>query len=137
MLIFHIAEPDDWRQARADGTYTTSTRGRTLAEEGFLHCSRFEQVATVLDAAYGDVDGPLRLLVIDTAKLESPLRLDEVPEAGDVYPHIYGPLNASAVVDELPLSRNSSGVWQLPPMSTLTPRGQPPSVRGKRSARAR
>lgn len=119
MLIFHIAEPDDWRQARADGAYATSTRGRTLAEEGFLHCSRFEQVATVLDAAYGDVDGPLRLLVIDTAKLESPLRLDEVPEAGDVFPHIYGPLNVSAVVDELPLSRNSSGVWQLPPMSTI------------------
>ncbi|MEJ7689528.1 MAG: DUF952 domain-containing protein [Nocardioidaceae bacterium] len=119
MLIFHIAEPDDWQQARADGTYTTSTRGRTLAEEGFLHCSRFEQVTTVLDFAYADVAGPLSLLVVDTEKLDSPLQLDEVPEAGDVYPHIYGPLNVSAVVDELPLSRNSSGVWQLPPMSTI------------------
>ncbi len=118
MLIFHIAEPDDWQRALADGAYTTSTRGRTLAEEGFLHCSRFEQVATVLAAAYDDVDGPLRLLVIDTANLASPLRLDDVPEAGDVYPHIYGPLNVSAVVDELPLSRDSSGAWRLPPMPT-------------------
>ncbi len=109
MLIFHIAEPDEWQRALADGAYTTSTRGRTLAEEGFLHCSRFEQVATVLDAAYDNVDGPLRLLAIDTAKLASPLRLNDVPKAGDVYPHICGPLNVSAVVDELPLSRDSSG----------------------------
>jgi len=28
MLIFHIAEPDIWQRARADGAYTTSTRGR-------------------------------------------------------------------------------------------------------------
>lgn len=118
MLIFHIAEPNDWQQARADGTYTTSTRGRTLAEEGFLHCSRFGQVTTVLNFAYADVAGPLSLLVVDREKLESPLQLDEVPEAGDVYPHIYGPLNVSAVVDVLPLSRDTSGEWQLPAMPT-------------------
>lgn len=121
MLIFHIAEPGDWQQARAGGTYTISTRGRTLAEEGFLHCSRFEQVPTVLDFVYADVAGPLALLVVDTETLESPLQLDEVPEAGDVYPHIYGPLNVSAVVDELPLRRDSSGAWQLPPMPDVPP----------------
>ena len=33
-----------------DGQYTTSTRGLTLAEEGFIHASTAEQVALVANA---------------------------------------------------------------------------------------
>jgi len=35
-FIYHIATAADWARARRDGAYTTSTRGRTLREEGFL-----------------------------------------------------------------------------------------------------
>src|SRR5579859_7433439 len=31
-LIYHIAAAADWEQALRDGQYTTSTRGRTLAQ---------------------------------------------------------------------------------------------------------
>ena len=41
--IFHIATVADWDEARRQGRYTTSTRGRTLAEEGFIHASRGDQ----------------------------------------------------------------------------------------------
>ena len=37
--IFHLAEPQAWTDAQANGAYAVSTRGRTLAEEGFIHCS--------------------------------------------------------------------------------------------------
>ena len=50
-LIYHIAEAADWEQARRDGQYTMSTRGRTLAEEGFIHASTAAQVPLVA-AAY-------------------------------------------------------------------------------------
>ena len=36
-MIYHIATAADWAQAQRDGQYATSTRGRTLAEEGFIH----------------------------------------------------------------------------------------------------
>lgn len=115
MLIFHIADPDDWRSARRDGCYTTSTQGRTLDEEGFVHCSRYDQLDGVLDVEYDDGPGPLTLLVIDTDRLDAPRRLDDVPEAGDEHPHIYGPLNTSAVIDVAHLARGADGRWQLPP----------------------
>jgi uncharacterized protein (DUF952 family) len=35
-FIYHIATASDWAQAQAAGEYTTSTLGRTLAEEGFI-----------------------------------------------------------------------------------------------------
>lgn len=95
--IFHLALPADWAAAQADGAYTTSTRGATLSEEGFIHCSSAEQVETVRGAFYADVDS-LLLLTIDTDLLTSPLRYDEVAP-GEVFPHVYGPLNLDAVVD--------------------------------------
>jgi uncharacterized protein (DUF952 family) len=102
MTIFHIAERPDWEAARASGgPYVISTRGRTLAEVGFIHASRDEdQARTVQHAFYADLDD-LVLLTID------PKGLDVRDEAvGDeVFPHIYGPLPIEAVIDVRPLPR--------------------------------
>lgn len=105
MRIFHIATAADWTTAKRSGSYQTSTLGRTLAEEGFIHASRREQVAGTFHAFYAEVREPLVLLAIETDRLDVPWREDEVD--GATYPHIYGPLNRSAVVDVQPL--NSDG----------------------------
>jgi len=97
-LIYHIAETADWEQAQRDGQYTMSTRGRTLAEEGFIHASREDQWRATKQRFYADVPEVLVLLEIDPALLTSELRIEEVPQAGDSFPHIYGPLNLDAVV---------------------------------------
>jgi uncharacterized protein (DUF952 family) len=102
MHIFHIATADDWAAAHRAGTYTTSTRGRTLEQEGFIHASRPEQVDGVWKAFYADAGEPLVLLTIDTDELTSPWQEDPVGE--DTFPHVYGPINASAVVHAEPLS---------------------------------
>jgi len=100
--IFHIATVADWEAAQESGSYTTSTRGRTLAEEGFIHASRAEQWPQVRRRFYADVTEPLLLLVIDTERLDVPLVEEEVP-GGESFPHLYGPLRPSAVVQALPL----------------------------------
>lgn len=111
-MIFHIAEPADWQAAQAAGDYRVSTRGRTLAEEGFIHASYRHQVLGVAEAVYADA-GPLLLLSIDPAALSSPVRDDEV-QPGIVFPHIYGPLNLEAVVAVTPLERGTDGRFVLP-----------------------
>ena len=103
MRIFHVAVRSDWEAARRAGSYTVSTRGRSLAEEGFIHASRGDQWQGVRERFYSDVDEPLVLLVIDTDRLRSPV-VDEVPEgATESFPHVYGPLNVEAVVQAVPL----------------------------------
>jgi uncharacterized protein (DUF952 family) len=101
MEIFHIATAADWAAAQRSGTYTTSTRGRTLEQEGFIHASRREQLDGVRKAFYADVGEPLVLLTIDTDGLTSPWREDAVGD--DTFPHVYGPINVSAVVSAEPL----------------------------------
>ena len=95
-MIFHVAERDRWAAALETGQYAESTRGRSLAEEGFIHLSTREQVAGVLDRFYVGVSD-LVLLHVDETRLPSPLRW----EGG--FPHLYGPLPVDAVVAVEPL----------------------------------
>ncbi len=111
-MIFHIAEEADWRAAQLSGDYRVSTRGRTLADEGFIHASRRDQVLGVAEAFYADA-GPLVLLSIDPARLSSPVRDDEV-SPGIVFPHIYGPIELDAVVAAAPLERGADGRFVVP-----------------------
>ncbi len=102
--IFHIATAADWRRTLGTGTYTTSTAGRTLEEEGFIHASRRDQVQGVFDRYYAGLGEDLVLLTIDPTRLtEADVRVEAVGD--DSYPHVYGPINRSAVVEVVPLDR--------------------------------
>ncbi len=102
--IVHLTERALWEAARARGTYEMSTRGKTLQEEGFIHCSTRAQLPKVASFLYGSYDGPdeVVLLVIDPDRLGVPLKY-EAPEPGaEAFPHIYGPLPVDAVIDVEP-----------------------------------
>lgn len=101
--IFHIATAADWTAALASGGYTTSTMGRSLVEEGFIHASRADQWQGVRSRYYADVTEPLVLLVIDTDRLTSPVVEEAAGDSGETFPHVYGPINPSAVVQTIPL----------------------------------
>jgi uncharacterized protein (DUF952 family) len=103
--IFHIAQRQVWETARDTGVpYTMSTRDLTLEQEGFIHCSgSMTQVEGVLSRYYADVDDELVLLVIDTGLLDAPVRLE--PAGDEFFPHIYGPIVPSAVIEVRPLPR--------------------------------
>jgi len=108
MPIYHIAFPADWAAAKSAGTYTVSSKGRTLAEEGFIHASQASQVAWVANRFYREDDG-LIVLVIDPGKLDAEVRDEAVPGLDLPFPHIYGPINPDAVTDVLPLRRGPDG----------------------------
>jgi uncharacterized protein (DUF952 family) len=104
-MIYHLAEQAHWQQALRDGSYTRSTRGRSLAEEGFVHASSEQQWPVVRARFYADVTEPLVLLHIDETRLSSRV-VHEVcdPETGETFPHVYGPIDVDAVVDTTELA---------------------------------
>jgi uncharacterized protein (DUF952 family) len=114
MTIYHIAYPADWEQATKEGEYRTSTRGRTLEQQGFIHAGESHQVEPVANMIYSD-DDELIVLVIDPKRLRSELRYDEVPGWADPFPHIYGPLNVDAVTKTLPLPKDPDGKFRFTP----------------------
>jgi uncharacterized protein (DUF952 family) len=110
--IYHIAARADWEQALADGSYSISTRGRTLAQQGFIHCSDAGQVAGVANFVFKGVDD-LVLLTIDPDKVHAKVQYDAVPDEPRPYPHIYGPINTDAVVDVRPFQPGPDGAFSF------------------------
>lgn len=104
MRIFHIATVADWDEAQRTGAYTTSTRGVSLEQEGYIHASRADQWEGVRAAFYADVTEPLVLLEIDTDLLDVSV-VEEVPAPGmtETFPHVYGAIAPAAVVAARPL----------------------------------
>ena len=93
--LFHLALKGDWQAAQTNGSYRISTRGMTLEQVGFIHCSWREQVDATYQRFYADA-GEVVLLEIDPAAVGVPLRADAIP-TGELFPHLYGPLNPAAV----------------------------------------
>jgi uncharacterized protein (DUF952 family) len=100
--IFHITTEAEWARAQAEGAYSASTRGLTLAQVGFVHCAFEEQVARV---AYVFFRGVARLLVLRIAidRLNAEVRYENLEGGHELFPHVYGPLNLDAIVGVMPL----------------------------------
>ena len=108
-MILHITTRAEWEAARALGDY----RLDTLDSEGFIHCSTPQQVLGPANALYHGQDD-LVLLVIDPAQLTAELVYEDCYEAGETFPHLYGPLNLDAVVRVVPFPPLPDGTFTLP-----------------------
>ena len=96
--VLHLAEVAHWQEALRTGEYRWSTLGRTLEEEGFIHCSTPEQVPGVLARYYATYAGDLALLTVDPGPARAPLQWDVVNTVtGERFPHVYGPITPDAV----------------------------------------
>jgi uncharacterized protein (DUF952 family) len=113
-LIYHVSFASDWDAARKVGEYRVSTRGRTLEQVGFIHCSQRTQVEPVANAVYKGT-GDLVLLGIDPDRVRSEIRYDHVDGWNDPFPHIYGPLNMDAVVEVSLFRPGPDGRFSFPP----------------------
>jgi uncharacterized protein (DUF952 family) len=94
--IHHLALRGDWESDPSE-PYTTSTLGKSLAGQGFVHCSFGEQVQRIADLVYRGRDDVL-LLELDPARLTVPIRIENLDGGEQSFPHVYGPINRDAVV---------------------------------------
>ena len=97
--ILHLIDQASWESAKP----TPEHRAESLATEGFIHCSQdINQMLKVANRLYsGRTD--LLALEVDSERLTSPVKR-EASRSGEIYPHIYGPLNTDAVIK----------VWSVP-----------------------
>lgn len=111
--LLHITERAAWSAAAGTGEYRTSTRGVTLEQEGFIHCSLPHQLRRVAESFYADA-ADLVVLVIDSDAVAAPVRFERPEPGAEAFPHIYGPLPVAAVVRVIDVSRDAAGKFVLP-----------------------
>lgn len=116
MAIFHVTTRGEWDAAMASGSYRMSTRGATLDELGFIHASSAEQLPRVASFLYGGSDEQLVVLELDDQAISrSGIRvLWEDGGDGELFPHIYGPIEPDAVAAVHPADFDAAGVLRWP-----------------------
>lgn len=93
-MIYHVVTKEKWQQSLEDGFYEADS----LATEGFIHASKENQVAGVLERYYKG-QAELLLLHIDETKLVPVLKYELAPSVNEQFPHIFGRLNLDAVIN--------------------------------------
>jgi len=92
-MIYHVVTEANWQKAQQLGFY----EAESLALEGFIHTSKAEQVAGVLERYYKNQNN-LLLLHIEETRLTAPLKYELAPSVNEEFPHIFGRLNLDAVI---------------------------------------
>lgn len=105
--VFHIALAAEWAEA------TTAYRPGRFDEDGFIHCSTASQVMQVARARFhGRTD--LVLLRIDPDLVDREVRFENLEGDEELYPHIYGELDLSAITGIEPLMVGPDGEFVTP-----------------------
>lgn len=107
--ILHITTKTDWEKAKQVGVYTAPS----LEKAGFIHCSLAQQIPPVANHNFKGQEG-LIILEIDEGKVKYNVKYEDLWSEGQLYPHIYGPLNIDAVIRIVPFPPELDGTFKLP-----------------------
>ena len=109
-LIYHITPRTSWSAAQKPGVYSADS----LMNEGFIHCSKLDQILRIANSFYANQHG-LVILVIDPSQLKPQVRWETgTDKADELFPHIHGPLNLEAVDRVLDFEPGPDGIFHLP-----------------------
>lgn len=112
-LIYHLAVGAEWSEAVDSGApYARSTLGKSLGDEGFIHCSLANQVGRIADLVYGG-QSDTTLLVIDPSLVRVEIRLENTEGGDDLFPHVYGALPLTAVIRAELVPTKDDGTFDL------------------------
>lgn len=107
--IYKICDEAAFREAEAKGRFEGSADDR---RDGFIHFSSAHQVRGTLDKWFAGREG-LVLLAVDAERLGEGLRW-EASRGGDLFPHLYGPLELRHVFKVEALRLGADGRHELP-----------------------
>jgi uncharacterized protein (DUF952 family)/flavin reductase (DIM6/NTAB) family NADH-FMN oxidoreductase RutF len=93
LYIYHIVKKEEWETAQKDNEYSRES----LKTDGFIHCCYKNQIAPVMEQWFKGQKG-LVIVKIDPSLLNVKVHYENLEGGQEKFPHIYGPINLSAVV---------------------------------------
>ncbi len=110
-LIYKICPTPLWAQAQAEGVFAGAPVDHA---DGYIHFSTAEQARETAAKHFAGQKN-LKLVAVEAAALGEALKW-EPSRGGALFPHLYAPLQLTAVswVQDLPLSED--GLHLFPPM---------------------
>ena len=106
--VYKVCTNEDWKEAKKKGKYEGSQKDK---KDGFIHFSDKEQLKETLNKFFFKQKN-LTLLKIDALKLEN-LIYEQISD-GNMFPHLYGPLEISNVIAEYKIDLRENGSHNIP-----------------------
>ncbi len=107
--IYKLVTQSEWNEAEKAGVF----RGSTLDKaDGFIHLSAKDQTRQTAALYFAD-QSDLLLVSVDPASLGDTLRWEESRD-GRLFPHVYGFIEMTSVLDAQPLPLDADGKHQFP-----------------------
>lgn len=111
-MIYHMCRAEEWAAAVAAGSYAGSSQDRA---DGFIHFSTRDQIVESARKHRAGQDG-LLLVAVEADRLGDRLRW-EPSRGGDLFPHLYGPLDPAESASICPLPLGPDGRHVFPELS--------------------
>ncbi|MEC9344307.1 MAG: DUF952 domain-containing protein [Pseudomonadota bacterium] len=108
-LVYKIATRTQWATAQQEGRFDGAP---VDLQDGFIHFSTAGQVRETAARHFAGRDD-LLLIEVDGAVLGEALKF-EVSRGGDLFPHLYAPLELDAVTRSWPLPLDGDGAHVFP-----------------------
>jgi uncharacterized protein (DUF952 family) len=110
-MIYHMCPADTWQDAVRTGTYRGTADD---LRDGFIH---FSTAAQITESARRHRAGQAGLVLIgvESARLGGRLKWEK-SRAGDLFPHLHGPLDPAEVTSIHPLPLGPDGEHVFPPL---------------------
>lgn len=107
-LTYHLVPRAEWQAGEPTRPYLPAA----FETDGFVHCTEgADELAATANRYFSTFDGELLALVVDLAQVTAPVRYEDPRR---IYPHVYGPIERSAIVEVLVMRRDIDGRF-LPP----------------------
>jgi len=111
-MIYHMCHAEEWAAAVAAGVYRGSSQDRA---DGFMHFSTATQIVESARRHRAGQDG-LLLLAVDAARFGDRLKW-EPSRGGDLFPHLYGPLDPAESASAVALPLGPDGLHVFPELA--------------------
>ena len=103
---------EEWATAVKTGSYRGSSQDQA---DGFIHFSTAAQIVESARKHRAGQDG-LLLVAVDASRLGDRLKW-ETSRGGDLFPHLYGPLDPAESAGVRPLPLGPDGLHLFPPLT--------------------
>src|SRR5262245_11604008 len=111
-IIYHMCPSKTWQAAVRASTYRGTPDD---LRDGFIHFSTAAQIAKSARRHRAGQIG-LVLIAVESARLGERLKWEK-SRGGDLFPHLYGPLNPAEVESVCPLPLGPGGEHLFPPLA--------------------
>jgi uncharacterized protein (DUF952 family) len=118
-VVVHLMRAAGWAEAQAAGFVSSDS----LVSDGFLHCSRPDQIAGVANRFYAGAND-LVLLIVPVVALGPTLRWEPPAhpdgslvgdaDARDLFPHVYATIDVAAVRAVVSFEPGVDGLFTTP-----------------------